>query len=297
MKIILVATDARGKSLVFVTDTLQIYSLQEATQLAREKKLENVYPVQSHAGAYLRTKPRIAKKEQLDQLSISSYQLFSALDNINYALTTPAFANYWRLYQGSFIQGQPLITIEGKSRITKDAVRSKLQPYRDLVFDAAQRFNVDPYLLGAVIIDEIARFGVIEPITDPLAGYFIGVNTSAGIAQVGTDTARGLIQNDYYNPNPSDIKLSPANIQKVSRSHLYQYVKKPEHSISFAAARMRALTDEWKKFVDLNKMPEIIATLYSLEHRNPHSNPQPNDRGLQIANEFYKLAKEYLGLP
>lgn len=31
-----------------------------------------------------------------------------------------------------------------------------------------------------------------------------------------------------------------------------------------------------------------------LKVKRPHADPQPNDRGLQIANEFYKLAKEWL---
>jgi len=57
---------------------------------------------------------------------------------------------------------------------------------------------------------------------------------------------------------------------------------------------MRHFIDEWKKFIDLSKRPEIIATLYSLSKDSPKSNPQPNDRGLQIANEFYDLAKEWL---
>ena len=294
MKIILVATNAQGKNLVFITDTLRAYSLPEALQLAKEKKLENVYPVRSNTGLYLRTKRNTPSKEHLDQLSISSYQLFSSLDNINYALTTPAFANYWRLYQGSLIQDQPLIIIDGHPRITKEMAKAKLQPHKDLIFAAAKRFDVDPYLLSAIIIDEIARFGVIEPLTDPLAGYFIGVNTSAGVAQVKTDTARGLIQSDYYNPNPDDPKLSKSKIGKTSLSYLYAYVVQPQHSISFATARMRALVDEWKRFVDLNKKPEIIATLYSKKHVDPHPDPQPNDRGLQIAHEFYKLAQEWL---
>ena len=51
---------------------------------------------------------------------------------------------------------------------------------------------------------------------------------------------------------------------------------------------------EWKKFVDLRERPEIIATLYHLKHKDPHTHAKPNDRGLQIAEEFYKLAKQWL---
>ena len=57
---------------------------------------------------------------------------------------------------------------------------------------------------------------------------------------------------------------------------------------------MRELTDKWKKFVDLGERPEIVATLYSRKERQPQGNPQPNERGLQISDEFYQLAKEWL---
>jgi hypothetical protein len=77
---------------------------------------------------------------------------------------------------------------------------------------------------------------------------------------------------------------------------LYTYVKKPKHSIFFAAARMRELADRWKRFVDLSVMPDIVATLYHLRdaEKKPHGNPKPNERGLQISEEFYKLATEWL---
>lgn len=295
MKIILVATDARGKNLVFVSDTLEVYSLEEALHLAKDGKWENTYSVNGRTGAYLRTKPGVVKKDQLDQLSVSSRFLFLSKNDLHHALSTPAFSNYWLMFQHSLgDEDGPFIMIDGSPRITQRTTRENLLAHRDIVFAAAKKFDVDTYLLGAIIIDEIARLNPIEAITDQLAGYFIGVNTSIGIAQVETDTARGLIQRGYYNPDPNDNKLSPANIQNVSRSYLYQYIKEPRHCIFFAAARMRALIDEWKKFVDLGKRPEIITTLYSLKRKDPHSDPKPNDRGLQITKEFYSLAKEWL---
>lgn len=171
---------------------------------------------------------------------------------------------------------------------------TKLQPHRDLVFTAAKKFDVDPHLLGAIIIDEIARFSPFEILTDPLGGQFAGINTSAGIAQVKIETARGLIQKGYYNPDPADKRLSPQNIPKIFRQELYPYLKNPEYSIFFAATKMRSLIDEWQKSVDISKSPNIIATLYSLKGKAPHAHPQPNDRGMQIANEFYKLAQKWL---
>ena len=327
MKIILVATDNRGKNLVFVSDALRAYSLSEAVRLAREGALDNVYPVQRSIGVYLRTKPSVPKKEHLDAMAISSHRLFSVADNLSHALSTPIFGNYWPLYRHTLKSGEgSFIIIDDYALITQERARKKLQPHRDLIFAAAKKFDVYPYLLGAIIIDEIARFAPFEIITDPLGGHFLGANTSVGIAQVKIETARDLIKRDYYNPNPDDqrlsvritsvvysfpttlalsykksvnnapisYRLSPKNILKTSRQELYPYLKKPEHSISFAAARMRALTDEWKKFVDISKRPEIISTLYHLPRTYPHAHPQPNDRGLQIAHEFYKLAEKWL---
>ena len=295
MKIILVATGARGKNVVFVSDTLGSYSLEEAIQLAKEGKFENVYVVNGREGTYLRTSRNVPKKERLEQLAVSSHQLFMVAQDTRHALSTPAFDRYLQLYQYSLEKdGGPLIvTIDGKAKITKEAAKAKMQPHQELIFEAAKKFTVDPYLLGAIIIDEIARFAPWEFITDPLLGYFVGADASAGIAQVTMETARGLIKGGYYNPNLTDPQLSLDKISRTSRAHLYQYVKEPKHSIFFAAARMRALNDEWKKFVDISKTPDIIGTLYSLKSKRPHGNPQPNGRGLQIANEFYQLAKEW----
>lgn len=298
MKIILVATGAKGKNVVFVADTLKTYPLTEAVRLAKAGKFEeNVYAVQKSSGAHLRSSRSVPKREQLEQLAISSRQLFNSANDIRHAVSTPALARYLQLYEHALQKnGGPFIIIEGKVKITKEAAKQKLQPHQKTIFDAAQQFNIDPYLLGAIIIDEIAQFAPWEPITDPLFGYAFSINASAGVAQVRLETARGLIKARYYNPDPANPHLAPEEVGKVPRRDLYEYVKKPKHSILFAAARMRELTDRWKRFVDLSTRPNIVATLYHLSDKKkaPHGNPQPNDRGLQIAGEFYSLAQEWL---
>lgn len=296
MKIILTVTDSNSKNLVFISDTLKTYSLEGALSLATENKLDNICVVASKYGKYLRTKPKTSKKDQLDTISISSRTLFSSLNDINHILVTPAFSNYWKLFQNSIKRDEPLISIDGHPRITKGSVRKKLEPHRDLIFEAAKKFAIDPYLLGAIIIDEIARINPIEVITDLLVVAFIGKNTSVGIAQVTIDTARDLIKNGYYNPNPDDPKLAKENINKTSRAYMYAYIVETKHNIFLAAAKIRSLINDWHRFIDIGNKPEIIATLYSL-YKRPHPNPQPNERGLQISSEFYLLAKEFLGRP
>lgn len=159
MKVILVATDNRGKNLVFVSDALRVYLLAEAVRLAQDGKLENIYPVHRGTGVYLRTKPRVPVKEQLDAVSVSSYRLFSSPNDLRRAISTPVFGNYWALYQAELKDEEgPFIVIDGYALITKEWARKKLQPHKDLVTAGATRFSVDPFLLGAIIIDEIARF-------------------------------------------------------------------------------------------------------------------------------------------
>lgn len=295
VKIILVATDAKGRNLVFVTDTLRVYSLDEAIPLAKAGKFTDVYAVSRNGNTYLRTKPNTTKKEQLDQITISSYPLFSSLDNIERALSTPAFVEYLQRHQDRLQQKiyrkQQYVFVKRYPKVANQELKTILQSNEDHIFEAAKRFSVDPYLLGAIIIDEFIRANPIEAITDRLLLYSIGKNTSAGIAQVKIETARGLIKHGYYTPDPA--KFPPANIHTISRRKLYQEVKKSKHSIHFAAARMRESADRWKKFVDLSKRPEILASLYSMR-KAPHLHPEPNERGLQIANEFYRLAKAWL---
>lgn len=299
MNIVLVVTDTRGKSLVFTMNTLKSYSANEAAKLVEKNKLRGVHIVHTGAGSYLRANQSTLKEDNLDVLSVSSYKLFAALDNLNIALPLPGFKLYWKHYQ-TYLKsreddGEQIILIDDRSRTTVEHVTEKLAPHRKRVFDAADHFSIDPYLLGAIIIDEISRASMLEGISDVLLASFVGRNSSAGIAQVTMETARGLIKQGYYNPDPRDKKLSEEHIDKTPRSHLYTYVVQPKHCIFFAAAKIRSLIDEWKPKADLTKMPEIIATLYHLPYVKPNANPEPNDRGLQIVKEFYPLAEKIFG--
>lgn len=297
MKIILVATGAKGKNVVFVSDALKVFALGETVRLAKDGNIENVYAVDGRSGAYVRTKPHTNKAERLEQLSVSPHQLFASANDASFAMSTPALARYLKLYERALEEESgPYIVIGGHRKITKDAAKAKLTSHKGYIFEAAEKFNVDPYLLGAILIDEIARFLPFEGVGEALLVFFVGKNASGGIAQVKVETARGLIQDGYYNPDPGDQMLSVERIKKTSRAHLYQYVKEPKYSIFFAAARIRELIDRWKVATDIHERPNIIATLYSFtdSKHTPHANPQPSNRGLQIASEFYELAKEWL---
>ena len=297
MKIILVVSGAKGKNVVFVSDMLKAYSIEEAVRLAKAGGFASVYPVKRKGSTYLRTSRSIPKKEQLETLAVSSRQLFAFANDASAVLSHIALNQYRRLHERALKRREtrPYIYIGNIAHLSKGTAKRRLKEHKAFIFDAAKKFEVDPYLLAAIIIDELARFGIWEPITDPLFGHVIGTDASAGTAQIKMETARGLIVDGYYNPNPNDPELSFKNVKKTSRKKLYEYIKQPKHSIFFAAAHMRALIDRWEKFVDLNKRPEIIATLYSIGRgRTPHGSPQPSKRGSQIAGEFYRLAREWL---
>lgn len=278
-------------------ENLKVYSLQEAILATQNGLFENVYTVNRSGNIYLRSTRNTLPTDKLDKISISSHQLFYSLNDIGKILSFPAFKNYWKKYQQILLREQQeakdtCIIIEGHPRIAKTTAQYKLTTYKDIIFTSAKKFDVDPYLLGAILIDEIARLAPFEEITDSLAGNYIGKDTSGGIAQIKTETARGLIRDGYYNPDPNKFS-SEEKIKNASRQQIYSYIEKPTHNIYFAGARLSELNSRWKKFINLRQNPAILTSLYSME-KTPHSSPQPNDRGLQIVNEFYKLANEWL---
>ena len=225
--------------------------------------------------------------------SYSFSQLSSFHDDINGLVSTP-FSNYLKLYENALrARGGDFIIIDARPLATKEDIKNKLQPHKNIIFEAADHFHIDSYLLGAILIDEIARTAPLENIFNNVTVNFLGRNTSLGIAQMKTDTAYDLVKSNLYNPNPNDEflkhKLNPA-----VRSRLYEYLIQPKHSIFFAAAGIRSLINNWKRFINLENRPEILATLYSRKYKDPHVKPESNERGLQIANEFYSLAEQWL---
>jgi|SRR3989344_473230 len=298
MKIILVITDAKGKNLVFSTDALKAYSLDESIKLAKRGGLESVHVVETGQGSYLRSNLNEVDDDNLDVISISSYKLFLSKNDIKYLMSkdgSEAYTKYLFLHGRSIKErGEHVVYIDGFPLITKEQITIKLTPHKRTILSAAKEFSIDPYLLGAILIDEIARVNPWEDIMDKLLSAHIGVNASVGIAQVKINTIRELIAKGYYNPNPHDKKLSKANIAKTSKAYLYTYAKQPRHSIRFGAARIRQIIDVWSYEIDLSNRPEIIGTLYSWKLGTPKPNPGSSPRGLQIAQEFYPLAKKIL---
>lgn len=297
MKIILVISDTQRRNLVFVTDTMKVYSLPEAVKAIKNNQIQFVHTVKTGVGTYLRTNPNVTEKDNLDFIAHSSYQLYNAIKDATF-ISGPGLRSYWNTYSKSLeqlgLKKDVFIWIEGERMTTKEHVISILHKHQAIIHKAANHFDIDSYLLGGIMIDEISRMAPFEEIRDVVASLMLNWNVSVGVAQIKLQTAKGLIRDGYYNPNPKDSKLSKGRIEKVSRKYLYKYVMQPKHSIFFSAAKIRSFIDEWESEVDLNKRPEIIATLYHLKYRKPHDTPGSDDRGVQILKEFYPLAKAIL---
>ena len=89
-------------------------------------------------------------------------------------------------------------------------------------------------------------------------------------------------------------KWRDRNCGFVLKNHLspaFFFSRSSAYSITAAATGTARIID--LTFIDLKNKPDILATLYSLG-RSPHGDPKSNERGSQIADEFYQLVKDYL---
>lgn len=296
MKIIMVITDTKRKNLVFVCDDLTVLSLKEAVTAAGSGDIEDAYPVERKTGAYIRTKRSVPKKDEFEYLSVTGRDLVRYVQG-NYAVSTPAISDYTRRYFASLEEGLAYIQPVGHPkflRVLTADVKNKLLSHREIIKRVAAKFSVDHNILGALLVDEIARLLPFEDALESLGARIVGMNVSVGVAQIQIETANDLIKKGIYNPNPHDKKLPFQQMTNADRSYLFTYLIQTEHNVSFAAAFMRYVIDFWAPYTDLSKRADIIGTLYHQGYGEPKANPKANERGAQIAEEFYPLAKRWL---
>ncbi|MBI4599683.1 hypothetical protein HY732_02055 [Candidatus Uhrbacteria bacterium] len=297
MNIILVITDARRKSSVFVTNKGTPLTLKAAVALAFRGTIEDIYPVQKVTGVYLRTLRHVPREKELKSLSITSKALISYAQGARNAHSVQSMSSYIKLYAASLADGSVYILPVGQPhllRMPTAIVKKIFITHKKHILDAAKEFSIDPAMLGAIIIDEIARLFPFEPIVEALGGNIVGVNVSIGVAQVKIDTAHDLIRRGIYHPNPKDTRLPYARLTNAGRRHLYNYLIQPKHNVRFAAAFIRFVIDFWSEHIDLSPRTDIIGTLYHRGYGEPKNNPNANERGKQIYEEFYPMSKRWI---
>lgn len=161
MKIILVVTNSGRKNVVFVTDDLRPRSLKEAVNFAIKGVLEAVHIVKAKVGKYLRSNFNAKLEDNLDTMSVTAHRVVKAANKLDSIVFSPAFQTYWKLRQAYLKhlqkQGKRIIVIDGYLATPKDLVIETLLKHRKDIFTASKRFSIDPYALGAIMIDEYAR--------------------------------------------------------------------------------------------------------------------------------------------
>ncbi|MDO8579583.1 MAG: DUF1402 family protein, partial [bacterium] len=287
--------NTRGKNLAFVSDSLKVFSLQDALQKAEINAFGSLFIVHGTHGKYLRSAANVSEKDNLDSLSVSIRDILEFMDRIENAESTDPLTNYTKKYFASLAdENGPFLTPVGSPKVLIAKVKEKIIYNAPIIRQVAKEFNIDRYLLGAIIIDEVARLAPFEDIVDLVLLEVLGRNVSVGIAQVKLETANNLIKKKLYNPNPEDKKIPfSGTLDYENRKYLYKYVVEPKHNIRFAAAYIRDSITVWARKLDLSNHPEIVATFYSKGY-DLKNDPEPSKRGKQIAEEFYVLAKKWL---
>jgi hypothetical protein len=302
MKILLAVSDTEQKTQVYVTDDGRMHTVREMIELVREGKVPHTHVVVRKGVEYVRANRGGVKLHGIDRITLRARE-FVLEDDRERILQDTSLVPYWDYYQTKILaadkEGALYVAIGDDKRMclaTRDMVRARLLPLKQYIHDAAHRFSVDEKLLAGIVVDEIVRMVPFEEIRDKTLTYVGNVNTSVGPAQVKVETARDIIANGVFNPNPADIYIGAKHIRKVSRAYLLRYVLDPRFSILFGAAQMRRIEDFWKQNAHIDLAPSIIATLYSQGLGSPHIGPTPSERGMQIVNEFVPLAVTLLDL-
>lgn len=293
MKIILVATDQKGKNIGFISDSLRIYSLEEISRLILSGKID-AHIVQGRHGSYIRSTSNNTEEDNLDAISISGRDIISYVQQVSNSGGISPINSYLESFLASLKEVKTLKPV-GQGRVPVSSIKRIFKRHVSLLRTVSKEFEIDVYLFGAILIDELARMHPFEQIIDFLGGRVIGKNVSIGIMQVTLDTTNQLIKEGLYNPNPDDRGLPfKGTLSNENRAHLYKYLIQPKHNVRFAAACIRDLINQWSKIIDISQRSEIIATLYHLQYRKPNLRPLADKRGDQIATEFYRLSKKWL---
>lgn len=176
---------------------------------------------------------------------------------------------------------------------TKAEIRAGnlIRNYIPIIKYAANEFEIDPVIVGAVIYQEQAtNVNFIDTLTDYIGGL-LHLNTSIGIGQVRVKTAEQL---EKYYPNLDPYRQNSLfvdyNMVRVER------LKDPLINIKYVAAKIHFSQERWEKAgFDINDRPEILGTLYNIEDVfspvKPHANPEPNEFGKGVKENYKKVEK------
>lgn len=127
MKIVLVATNSRRRNMVFVSETLQSFSLQDAIRVANKGEFENIYTVDGTFGTHLRSLPNTLEKDNLDARSVTAADIIAYANRARHFKSTDAISEYVAHYVASLSEksGPFIETVDGNKAFV-DIVREKI---------------------------------------------------------------------------------------------------------------------------------------------------------------------------
>ncbi|OGC21944.1 hypothetical protein A2310_04005 [candidate division WOR-1 bacterium RIFOXYB2_FULL_37_13] len=289
MDIILRVINRSTKKELFIDNNLKIYDKEEVLLFITQQKINNLSLAKRNGKTYIKSKPNAKTTDNIFSKSISSTELISFYKNYTKAITDKNIKKYDDVRRKQ--QKKNFITIKDDkgdfvSTKTDNDIKNHLKKYKGVIFKAAREQKIDPFLLGAILIDEYCRMGWDDWL-DWLGALNIK-DTSVGIAQIKLSTAREILKKCYYNPAPGQITHQSPSMQ------IWLYLNRPEHSIQFSAAVIKLSIVYWqKKKIDISKETRVLAYLYSYGYTKDIKRAKVK-RCIQISVEFYQMAKSIL---
>jgi hypothetical protein len=272
IKIILVVVDSSGAIRALVTDDLRHLLLDDAIRLVRRGILTGAHVVEANGRLYLRSNANSSTDDNLVNLSVTAASLSKKYKEANQDRSLSIYAKAYGKFLELNFDRDELLYLDGVAKISRKEVIKRLQPLAKQIKSAAKNHGVDPYLLAAILIDELARLGP-DDLLDVLGK--LGVkDTTVGLAQVKLSTARDMIKKKYYPADPN-----------ISQSELYDLLVNDKVSIEFAAAYLNFIT-KYRSKKNVGASTAELATCYSEGLLVPASR-----RGKQIAEKLRKFAK------
>ena len=157
-EIILVVRNRLGKTTAFITDAFETLSLESVISHIQNGLLQGSHIVETKSGIYVRSDRNQSKADNLGNLTVPAGSLSEQIAEVT--LKDKVVQAYLKAY-GKFLElrydKDELIYLDKIARATKTDVTRRLKPLVSEIKKSAKIKMIDQQLLGAILIDELAR--------------------------------------------------------------------------------------------------------------------------------------------
>ncbi|MFA5880115.1 MAG: DUF3892 domain-containing protein [Candidatus Margulisiibacteriota bacterium] len=166
MKIILVISNSQGKNILFISDTLIPYSLEQLISLVKQGKITGLHIVKTKKGAYLRINPNNTIIDNLDSISIKISDVQKGINRYSFLLTKPQFQEFEKIRCENIkaADATEIVKIDKVPKRTIYEIRNHLEKYKIAICEASELFNINKNILGTLYSQ-----GLKEPHANPKA--------------------------------------------------------------------------------------------------------------------------------